>query len=79
MAREQLQPALTAAGNATMFGAGASLSYHLKPIPLHLGDAGGCRALSLLTQQQAAEPQRRIPPYTFVSGDSVAFTRCLLS
>lgn len=40
----------------------ASLPYHLKPIPLHLGEAGGCRTLSLLTQQQAAEAQRRIPP-----------------
>lgn len=45
-----------------MFSVVASLSYHLKPIPLHLGDAGGCRTLSLLTQQEAAEPQQRIPP-----------------
>lgn len=52
-----------------MFSVAASLSYHLKPIPLHLGDAGGCRtlslSLSLLTQQQAAEPERRIPPLHF--------------
>lgn len=48
-----------------MFSEVSSLSYHLKPIPLHLEMlevVALSLSLSLLTQQQAAEPQQRIPP-----------------